>query len=150
MIRSGLSAFLKNPKIFSKDILITVPSDIKYIKKVSSKILEKVSSYCKDSDILFDIKLCVEEAVRNAMVHGNLSDKRKKVSALLRVDHGKAFIEITDEGRGFDHKKVPDPTEADNMLRNSGRGVYLIKNLMDSVEYKGSGNKLVMMKRLKQ
>ena len=150
MIRFDVSAFLKNPKRSGRDNLITIPSDIRYIKKVSSKILDKLSPHCKDDDLLFDIKLCIEEAVRNAIVHGNLSNKKKKVSVLFRIDDRKVLVEVADEGRGFDHKEVPDPTENDNIMKNSGRGVYLIKRLMDLVEYNGSGSKIIMTKNLKR
>lgn len=99
---------------------------------------------------LFDIRLCVEEAVRNAIVHGNRCEKRLSVEVSYWVEDGTLHVEVVDHGKGFDHKKLPDPTKDENLTRNNGRGVYLIKRLMDRAEYNESGNKISMVKRLKR
>ena len=141
--------FLKNRKDPSKKILIRVPSRTQYIRKVSSRLLSGLDRYDIDENRLFDIRLCVEEAVRNAMVHGNNSDGKLSVKTAYWVDNGELNIEIEDEGPGFDHVNVDDPTHPEHIMKNSGRGVYLIKKLMDRVEYNDKGNKVTMVKRLK-
>lgn len=140
MIRLGRSAFLKSLK---------VPSETGYIKKVSSRISESLLPFKVGADRVFDIKLCVEEAVRNAIVHGNHSDKRRSVKISYKIDAHKIVIEVEDEGNGFDHRFVVDPTQGDNVMKNSGRGVYLIKKLMDSVDFNKTGNKIIMTKHFK-
>lgn len=127
-----------------------VPSEIKSIRRVSSKILSSLSPYELNKDTLFDIRLCTEEAVRNAIVHGSGLRKGSRVSVCYWVDKDRFHIEIEDEGAGFDLNTVPDPTENSNIIKRSGRGVYLIKKLMDRVSFNEKGNKIKMEKALKQ
>ena len=133
----------------TKKDYIEVPSKIKYIREVSSKILKSLAAYSLDKDKLFDIKLCVEEAVRNAIVHGNHSNDKLHVKIYYKADKDKINIEIGDEGSGFDQGKVPDPTHEDNIMKGSGRGVYLIRHLMDEVKFNDRGNKVRLVKYLK-
>jgi len=105
--------------------------------------------YKPDEHRLFEIKLCVEEALRNAMVHGNGSDASKSVKVSYSIDNDTVIIEVEDEGVGFDHEKLPDPTKEENIMKTSGRGVYLIKKIMDTVEFNDSGNRIKMTKRFK-
>ena len=149
MIRSGPLAFLKSRKNLSGKNLVKVPSETRYIRKVSSGILSGISRYDVDESRLFDIKLCIEEAVRNAMVHGNHCDKKLSVRTVYWVDNGALNMEIADEGPGFDRGDVADPTLEPHILKNSGRGIYLIRKLMDKIEYNEKGNKITMMKKLK-
>jgi serine/threonine-protein kinase RsbW len=146
MPRSGLLAFLRNPR--SKKT-ITVPSETRYIRKVSEKILASLAGLGLDEGRAFDIRLCIEEAVRNAMVHGNHSDRRLAVRVTYRVEDGSLVIEVEDKGAGFDHRAVADPTLSPHIMKNSGRGVYLIRKLMDNVAYNDAGNSLTMTKNLK-
>ena len=150
MINLDRSESLGNSNAGNKAVIIKIPSEIKQLKKVSSRILDSLASQHIDEAALFDIRLCVEEAVRNAIVHGNHCDKRLSVTISYWIEDGSFNIEVEDEGKGFDHKELPDPTEEGNMLRNHGRGVYLIRRLMNEVLYNDSGNKVKMVKRLEQ
>lgn len=131
-------------KIFFKEISGGAHS----VKILSSDLIDFLKGPGLDKDTLFEIKLCVEEAVRNAMVHGNRSDEKLPVKVSCRVDDDGIRIEVEDRGKGFDHKAVPDPTKADNLTKGSGRGVYLIKKLMDRVEFNDRGNIIVMHKKI--
>ena len=133
----------------TEDFRLKVPSEIKYIKEVSSKVLNALKPYKLDEHKIFDIRLCVEEAVRNAMDHGNNYDKKLSVAVSYRVSNDKLVVDVEDEGGGFDQKCVPDPTKDENMMKSSGRGVLLIMKLMDKVEFNKSGNKIRMTKYLK-
>ena len=146
MTRSGQSVFLKNDTQIMENIKF--PSEEKYIRETSTKILEGLSQYGLDEDTIFDIKLCIEEAVRNAIVHVNKLDKKLWVKINYWVEGGKINIEIEDEGNGFKAESLPDPTSGSNLLKGSGRGVYLIKKLMDEVRFNASGNKITMVKNL--
>ena len=148
MIRLGPLAFLKSHRDGARKSQLKVPSETRYIRKVSSRILSSLAPYAADESKVFDIKLCIEEAVRNAIVHGNHSDRRKAVAVAYWVQDGSLYIEIEDEGPGFDHSKVADPTSGPHILKNSGRGVYLIKRLMDKVEYSVNGSRVTMVKKL--
>lgn len=128
---------------------IVFQSESGRIREASSRVLKDLEALGLSESLEFEIKLCIEEAVRNAIVHGNKSDPRKKVRFSYEIDQDAINIEIEDEGAGFNHQAVKDPTKEENILRNSGRGVYLIKKLMDSVEYNQNGNKVKMSKRIK-
>jgi len=133
----------------TKKKVFIVPSQTESIKKISSKILDSLKPYGVSADTLFDIRLSTEEAVRNAIVHGNLSDKNLLTTVSYWIKDGAIFIEVEDEGVGFDRGALPDPTTEDNLMKGSGRGVYLIDRLMDSARFNESGNKITMTKRLK-
>jgi len=145
----GQSAFLKNRKDGAKKIDIKIPSEIRRIRGVSSKILGYLGPYNAAEAKIFDIRLCIEEAVRNAIVHGNKSDKRRYVKISYWAQDDKLNIVVEDEGGGFDYKNLPDPTIEGNMLKNSGRGVHIILKLMDSVEFNESGSRIWMIKNIK-
>ena len=76
----------------------------------------------------------------NAIKHGNAGDISKKVKVLLRIREDSFYARIQDEGQGFDPDTVPDPSKECNLEKTSGRGVALIKNFVDFVEYNAAGN----------
>ncbi len=132
-----------------KKTFIEIPSEDRNIKKVSSEILASLSPYKVDEHRLFDIKLCVEEAVRNAIIHGNNADKKLRVKVNYWINDDKLSIEVEDEGPGFDPDLIPDPTKDSNIMKESGRGVRLIRKLMDKIDFNEKGNKIRMEKVLK-
>ena len=128
---------------------LKIPSDIKYIRRASSGILKWLHPRKLDDSTLFDIRLCVEEVVRNAITHGNNNDKGLKVLVSYWLEGDRLIIEIEDEGRGFDPGKVPDPTIEENIIKNSGRGFYIVRKLIDKMEFNDKGNKVRLTKYLK-
>ena len=82
-----------------------------------------------------NLVLSFSEAVSNSIVHGNKLDSSKKVFIKVNVDNEKMTIIIKDEGRGFDLKSVPDPTKPENMLKDSGRGIHIMKSFVDNLHY---------------
>ncbi len=125
---------------------IKIVSEVPEIRKTSSKIIDFLKSYNLDEGIIFDIRLCTEEALRNAMKHGNKGKKDKPVLVSYSFDKEKLEITIEDSGSGFEYKKIPDPTTEENILKASGRGVYLIQKLMDEVHFNDRGNRICMVK----
>jgi len=103
----------------------------------------EANSDCRE---LENIQAALREAVSNAMLHGNQGDPEKCVRLTVEiVEGGGITIVVKDSGSGFDPAKLPDPTEGDNIYRESGRGVYLIRHLMDRVEYRfGEGTALIL------
>lgn len=88
-----------------------------------------------DEEKLPGLLLAVTEAVTNAIIHANKCDETKKVTMnVLKNDH-KLIITVKDAGKGFDPEKVPDPTAPENLLKDSGRGLYLMKIYMDELKY---------------
>jgi len=131
-----------------KKNVIKIPSDTGEIRKVSYRIIEDVGPREKIESKVFDIRLCTEEAVRNAIIHGNKLDPKKSVTVTYWVEGGNLNIEVADEGGGFNYAGLPNPTEKENIMKNSGRGVYLIRRLMNRVEFNGPGNVIRMVKHL--
>ena len=125
-----------------------VDSDLSIVQKTSQDILSFLKVLPLGEAALFDIRLCLEEALINAMKYGN--GLQKNVPVELDVEGGDEEVRITvrDQGPGFDVSKVADCTEKKNLYRNSGRGVYLIHQLMDEVKYNEKGNALLMVKKI--
>ncbi|MDD5173836.1 MAG: ATP-binding protein [Candidatus Omnitrophota bacterium] len=128
---------------------LKIPSDIRYVKEVSSGILKWLKPRNLDDSAIFDIRLCVEEVVRNAIVHGNNNDKGLKVLIIYWLEGDHLIVEVEDEGGGFDSGKVSDPTIDENRMKLGGRGVYLVRHLMDEVKFNDKGNKVRLVKYLK-
>jgi serine/threonine-protein kinase RsbW len=95
---------------------------------------------------IFAIKLALEEALVNAIKHGNQMDPDKRVYVVYNVTSERFDIRITDEGIGFNPADVPDPTDPDNLERPCGRGLLLMRGFMTEVEYHGRGNVVTMAK----
>lgn len=95
---------------------------------------------------LENVQLALHEALMNAILHGNHGDPEKHVRLCVAIQEGGGIlIVVKDSGSGFDPSKLPDPTMGENIFREGGRGVYLIQQLMDQVEYKfGEGTALIM------
>jgi len=89
-------------------------------------------------DKLPGLLLSVTEATTNAIIHANKSNKDKKVQIDVKVEGKQLIIAVKDEGTGFDPHDVPDPTAPENLLKDSGRGLYLMKVYMDEVKYKAT------------
>ena len=94
--------------------------------------------------------LSITEATTNAIIHANKSDKAKTVKINVKVENNRLIISIKDEGTGFDPKVIPDPTAPENLLKDSGRGLYLMKIYMDEVKYNVSpeGTETVLIMNL--
>jgi serine/threonine-protein kinase RsbW len=86
-------------------------------------------------DKLHNLLLSVTEATTNAIIHANKSDPAKKVRISVKETENQVEVTIKDEGIGFDPKKVPDPTNPENLLKDSGRGIYLMRVYMNDVKY---------------
>ena len=100
-----------------------------------------------DEGARFAIKLALEEAINNAIKHGNKGDPRKTVDVTYQIDAERAVITIADQGKGFDRDAVPDPTADENLEKPFGRGIMLMRAYMDEVRYSKAGNEVTMTKR---
>ncbi len=95
---------------------------------------------------LFSVRLALEEGLMNAIKHGNQRDTSKTVRVFCEVSRTRAYIEIEDQGAGFNPETVPDPRAEGNLERASGRGLFLMRQYMSLVEYRDSGRLLVLEK----
>jgi serine/threonine-protein kinase RsbW len=126
----------------------TLPSDVYIISPFIDQLVSFISRCRKVDGGSFEIELALREALVNAIVHGNQSDPRKRVYVNCRcTTDGEVSITVEDEGNGFEHDSVPDPTSHGNRLRTHGRGIYLIRTLMDEVHFEQGGSVVHMRKR---
>lgn len=117
---------------------------------MSNEILHFLGVLDLDDETRFDIRLCLEEALINAIKYGHRMDEKLKVRVLVECDPGRVSLTIEDNGPGFNLGALKDCTKEDNLLSTRGRGVYLIHRLMDQVKYNDKGNKLKMIKFLRR
>ena len=97
-----------------------------------------------NQEVYDNILISLTEAVNNAIIHGNKKDENKIVCVNCAEDKKQVVITITDEGIGFNPQKVPDPTLPDNIDCCGGRGVYIMKQLSDSINFLDSGRTVQM------
>lgn len=127
------------------DDSIILKSDVSNISVVE-KLIDNLSGVCQFSDEIYGkLLLAVVEGVNNAMLHGNKLDPQKDVIVNYIIDNKEITFSIKDSGNGFDYKLIPDPTDAANLEKISGRGIYLMNHLSDNIEFSDGGS-LVTMK----
>jgi len=125
---------------------LVLKSRLAEMRKTYRRILTEVRNLGYSCDDIFAIHLAVEEALVNAVKHGNRKDPEKSVSVEYSITPEKFEISVADQGKGFNPKDVPDPRDEKNLYNASGRGVLLMQSYMDIVEYNESGNCVHMVK----
>jgi serine/threonine-protein kinase RsbW len=135
---------------FEQDKLVVkldelIPSDTQHIEGAISRVLSLLAENGCGHDLV-NVQLALQEALTNAIRHGSRNDPEKYVRLCVAIEEGGGIIIVVkDSGSGFDPSKLPDPTMGENIYREGGRGVYLIQQLMDEVQYKfGDGTALIM------
>ena len=126
-----------------------LPSQFEAIPPFSALLLvniHKEFDLTKNED--FDIKIVLEEALTNAIKHGNQFDPNRCVWVEVSINGRQLTINVKDEGGGFDTNSIANPTDEDRLMKTSVRGVFLIKKLMDEVRFEDQGRKIIMIKKL--
>lgn len=127
---------------------LVIPASPASIPMVSEGVRQLLLGKGWTDDELMPVELALNEALANAIRHGCKGDASKQVQCVVSTDaSGEVMIVVRDPGPGFDVAKVPDPLAEKNLLKPSGRGVYLINQLMDKVEFADGGREVVMQKR---
>ena len=122
--------------------ILKLPSCSKSICQLEQFIGVIATQYQISQDKYPDILISLTEAVNNAIIHGNKEDQNKYVEIELnKTTQGISFV-ISDQGLGFNPKAIPDPTQPENIGCCGGRGVFLMKQLADRVEYRDNGRKV--------
>ena len=113
-----------------------VPTDVALIGSIVQLVTRRLREFDYPPDVCsLNVPVALSEALSNAMLRGNAEDPAKTVHVRVMVDRSRVVIEVTDEGAGFDLERcTQDPTTPDNVLREDGRGLYLMRRLMDRVE----------------
>jgi serine/threonine-protein kinase RsbW len=124
------------------------PSEIRAISPFIDRLMRFILNFRYRDGSEIEIEMALREALANAVIHGNGENSRKHVYVECRcyVD-GEVSIMVWDEGRGFDRSTLPDPTTPENLLVTHGRGIYLMKTLMDEVSFEEGGAVVHMRKK---
>ena len=130
-------------------LVLELPSDVHAIERAVERVLEK----CKRCSQLppplrTKLRVSLSEALSNAVLYGNGRDPGKRVHLDVEVDPDRLTAQVTDEGDGFDPDTIPDPRLPENRHALRGRGLFLMRKLMDEVHYNDRGNSVTLVMRL--
>lgn len=125
---------------------LVVPNDLRSAKQPEDRIMAELVRCGYDTDTIFAIKLALEEAMTNAVKHGNKNDASKKITVCFHISPRRVVIMVRDQGCGFCPDAVPDPTAEENLERPSGRGLMLMSAYMTKVKYNDTGNEVWLLK----
>src|ERR1700704_3341373 len=142
--------YVDDPNLLShthEKIEFELPSDLALMSGVLQYLLERVAKIGVISPDGSNLFVALDEAFVNAVKHGNKNDPTKLIRIGAELSPKEACFTIEDEGEGFDVQTIPDPRDPANLFKSSGRGVLLIYNIMDEVEYNAQGNRVKMVKR---
>lgn len=120
-------------------------SDSLKFEQVEEFVERVLDEYNVSGKLYNRIMVCVKEAVTNSVVHGNKFDAHKQVRIKVTRCHNDLYIKIKDEGEGFDYHNLPDPTVQENIMNETGRGLFIMKHMSDAIEFKDNG-KIVQLK----
>lgn len=145
--------YVDDPRVLShthEKIEFELPSDLALMNGVLDYLQERVAKLGLIKPERSNLFVALDEAFVNAVKHGNKNDPTKLLKITAELSVKEACFTVEDEGEGFDVHEIPDPCDPANLFRTSGRGVLLIYNIMDEVEYSERGNRLKMVARPKR
>jgi serine/threonine-protein kinase RsbW len=124
---------------------IEIESSLDRVEETVEEILGHMDSHALANEKLFGLRLALQEAIGNAILHGNRNHPDLPVCIRFVRTKRRIKVIVRDEGEGFDPGSVPDPTEGDNLFLASGRGIYLMRKLVDHVHYNKRGNEVTLV-----
>lgn len=130
------------------ELLLRVPSDLSFVAEAVDLVASHTpSGILSPRRVQFNLRTVLAEALANAITYGNREDPTKKVE--VRVEARSEFIRVTvtDSGEGFDPTVVPDPTAPEGLEREDGRGLFVIRHLVDAVDFNAKGNAVCLTLR---
>ncbi|HEX2189764.1 MAG TPA: ATP-binding protein [Longimicrobiaceae bacterium] len=123
--------------------VLELPSDLRVIEGTVAYLVERCRGVdFEGSRLTLNFRVGMCEALANAVIYGNRRDPGKCVRVEVELSSERLAVAVRDQGEGFDPGEVPDPTHPDNLERPGGRGIFLLHNLMDEVEYNDRGNEV--------
>ena len=128
---------------------LTIASELTAARQVEQHLLTLLRAQNYPDESLFAIRLAMEEALSNAIKHGNRLDPKKKVTVTFSVGPDEVRLMVADQGSGFEPSGVPDPTSDEHLEDPNGRGIMLMRAYMDEVSYNSQGNEVRMVKRIR-
>jgi serine/threonine-protein kinase RsbW len=132
----------------SRKILLEFPSDLALLESITEYVITRIEqAWSLPARSCPTLEVALSESLINAVKHGNHSDPSRLVRFTIDVSDDEARFAVEDEGVGFDPANIPHPHDPENLFKSSGRGVQMIRNLMDSTQYSQRGNQVIMIKR---
>ncbi len=125
---------------------VRIPSSTTEGQKVQERIIKRLEEIGFPTRGIFGVRLALEEALVNAIKHGNGLDPNKEVFVLCQISQEMVRVVIEDQGAGFRLQDVPDPTDDENLEKPGGRGIMLMRAFLSVVEYNERGNRVVLEK----
>ena len=125
-----------------------IPNNTETAREVQERIIGLMEQNAWPMRECFGVRLALEEAMVNAIKHGNRMEPDKQVFIACELTAEEIMVVIEDQGEGFKPEDVPDPTEDENLENPGGRGIMLIRSFMNAVAYNDRGNRLTMIKKL--
>ena len=138
------------PFVTDQTTRLDLPSHIEAVADVAATVTDFIRNCGAPEESAFGIEMAVREAVTNAMVHGNQEDEAKSVEVIFNCHENELEVEVRDQGEGFEPGDIPDPTNPENLLKTSGRGIFLMRTFMDEIEWRNrpeGGTAVRMTKR---
>ena len=132
-----------------RDLVLELPTDVHSIESAVDFVMSRCSAcegHARRLNLNFRVGLT--EALSNAMLYGNAHDPSKSVVVEITMGEGQLRATVKDHGSGFDPSAVPDPTRPENLTRPCGRGLFLMRQLLDEVWYNERGNEVTLVLRL--
>ena len=131
---------------------VVFPSHIKYLPEAEDLTSRISKELLFDEDARDDLSIAITELFNNALHHGNKNDASKKITITFTVLSGGLQISVRDEGKGFEPAKIKNPLDEENILKTSGRGLFLVEQLVDEIDYKVSpkGSEVIVFKKFKK
>jgi serine/threonine-protein kinase RsbW len=131
-----------------QELILELPNDIRSIEHAVEYVMRHCSTCCDYARHLnLNFRVGLTEALSNAMLYGNASDPEKRVRVEVTVKVEEVAVRVTDQGVGFDPTSIPDPTLPDNISKSGGRGIFLMRSLMDEVRFNDQGNSVTLVLR---
>jgi serine/threonine-protein kinase RsbW len=131
-------------------IELKLPSRLESIDEAVSEAIKFASRVGLSDEEIYAVDMAMRESVANAVKHGNLLDETKPVEIALKDSDSGFEVSVRDFGKGFDVDEIPDPTNPENLLKASGRGILFIRTFMDEVEWKNHSEGGTIIKMLKK
>ena len=131
------------------DLVLDIPNDLSSIEEAVDFVMQRCASCSEDPRKLrLNLRVGLAEALANAMLYGNGRDPSKRVKVEVAFRDFAITARVTDEGTGFDPMALPDPTCPANILKSNGRGIFLMRKLLDEVHFNDRGNSVTLVLRL--
>jgi len=132
-----------------RELVLELPTDVRTIEHAVDYVIGRCPTCVEEVRRLqLNFRVGLTEALSNAMLYGNSRDPSKRVRVEIAFQLGRIQARVTDQGRGFDPSSVPDPTRPENLTKPCGRGLFLMRQLMDEVWYNDRGNQVTLVLKL--